>query len=45
MPESADSGPPGPPPVPRDQILNGPLPTALMKANVANCPFCGTKQF
>ncbi|MFJ2716833.1 hypothetical protein [Streptomyces sp. NPDC087437] len=24
--------------LPRDQILNGPLPTVLMKANVANCP-------
>ncbi|MFF4757694.1 DUF6461 domain-containing protein [Streptomyces sp. NPDC001292] len=30
--------------LPRDQILNGPLPTSLMKANVTNCPFCGTKR-
>ncbi|WP_146608258.1 hypothetical protein [Streptomyces sp. NTH33] len=30
--------------LPRDRILDGALPTVLMKANVATCPFCGTKQ-
>ncbi|MGW5481940.1 hypothetical protein [Streptomyces sp. NPDC004008] len=27
--------------LPREEILNSPLPTLLMKANVAQCPFCG----
>ncbi|MGX4689244.1 hypothetical protein [Streptomyces sp. JNUCC 63] len=30
--------------LPRHRILDEALPTVLMKANVANCPFCGTKQ-
>ncbi|MEU6370616.1 hypothetical protein ABZ876_34070 [Streptomyces sp. NPDC046931] len=30
--------------LPRDEILNSPLPTLLMKANVAKCPFCGAQQ-